>query len=431
MLKSFAITNFRSILSRQEIDLQSAGQVGKHFLPDNLSGKENPYRENIIRTAVFYGANASGKSNFLMAFAALRSLILLSGNNKLDQPISQYAPFKLDGHSRKEPTVFEVDFVAKNGLRYLYYVSFDKDSILKERLSYYERDRKVYRDISIFSKEKGAPIVFGAYEGKRDFALNENQLLLSQAGSSNLPSLAEVYRFFSKYIFNVPAQSTSFDEKLLEKAENMLSRHKAETRMKNAIISIIKAADVGISDILTEEIDSEKIKLPDEMPDDEKQRILDRFKRRIKTIHPLFVDGKEVGTEVFDLTEESTGTIKLVGVAAFIVDALSDGSLVIVDELDKNLHHFLTRMLIGLFHNPEINKYNAQLIFSSHDISLIDRDLFRRDQIFITNKSNLGATEISKLSDFSGISKVVPLQKWYMAGMFKGVPAINEYEINL
>jgi AAA15 family ATPase/GTPase len=380
---------------------------------------------------VFYGANASGKSNFLMAFAALQHLVNKSGSNKIDQPIPQYAPFKLDGHSRSEPTTFEIDFVAKNGLRYLYYVSFDKFSILKERLSYYEKDRKVFRDISVFSKEKGQPIVFGAYEGKRDFALNDNQLLLSQAGFNNLPSLVECYRFFSAHVFIAPAQSTSFDEKLLEIAENMLSTHTEETRLKDAIISIIKAADTGISDITTVEIGSEKIKLPDEMPEDEKQRILDRFKRRIKTIHPLFVDGEEVGSEVFDLTEESTGTIKLLGVSAFIVDALSDGSVVIVDELDKNLHPFLTRMLIELFHNPEINKHNAQLIFSSHDISLIDRELFRRDQIFIANKGSEGATEIARLSDFSGISKVISLQKWYMAGMFKGIPAVNVYGINL
>nr|MBP8240555.1 ATP-binding protein [Saprospiraceae bacterium] len=260
---------------------------------------------------------------------------------------------------------------------------------------------------------------------------NDNQLLLSQAGSTNLPSLVNVYRFFSSYLFNVPAQTLSFDEKMLEEAEKFLSVNSEDIALRNAIVSIVKAADTGISDIVTEEIDNSKIKLPDEMPDQEKQRILDRFKRRIKTIHPVYIDGIEVGTEVFDLTEESTGTIKLVSVASFIADALSDGSVVIVDELDKNLHPLLTRMLIGLFHNPEINKHDAQLIFSSHDISLIDKDLFRRDQIFIANKDIQGVTEISRLSDYTGISKVISLQKWYMAGMFKGIPSINEYEINL
>jgi AAA15 family ATPase/GTPase len=431
MLIGFAVTNFRSIRERQEIRFTSVGQVGQQFLPDNLTDTDNPLGKRLLRSAVFYGANAAGKSNFLMAFKALENLVLKSDGFKLDKPIPVYAPYKLDNSSRDAPTIFEIDFVAKNGLRYIYSVAFNKFSIIKEKLSYFERNRRVFRSISIFTREQGRPIVFDSYEGKKDFALNDNQLLLSQAGSTNLPSLVNVYRFFSSYLFNVPAQTLSFDEKMLEKAEKFLSVNSEDIALRNAIISIVKAADTGISDIVTEEIDNSKIKLPDEMPDQEKQRILDRFKRRIKTIHPVYIDGIEVGTEVFDLTEESTGTIKLVSVASFIADALSDGSVVIVDELDKNLHPLLTRMLIGLFHNPEINKHDAQLIFSSHDISLIDKDLFRRDQIFIANKDIQGVTEISRLSDYTGISKVISLQKWYMAGMFKGIPSINEYEINL
>ena len=432
MLIEFAVTNFRSIKDRQVASFTSAGQVGKKFLPNNLTSKDNPLKENILRSGIFYGANASGKSNFLLALRTLELMVINSDEFKLDKPIKYYHPFKLDKDSRNEPTVFEVDFIAKNGLRYFYKVAFDKFSIQKEELNYYQTDRKLIRPISLFSKEHEQPIKFGgSYTGKQDFSLNKNQLLLSQAGTNDLPSLKEVYRFFSIYMFNVPAQTLYFDEVMLEAAEKYLSKDTKDIKIRNAIISIIRAADTGISDMMTEEIDEEKIKLPDEMQEEEKRRILDRFKRRIKTVHPIYEDGVEVDKEIFDLTEESTGTIKLVGVASFVADALSDGSMVIVDELDKNLHPLLTRMIVGLFHNPAINKHNAQLIFSSHDISLFDRELFRRDQIFITNKNNFGETEISRLSDFTGISKVIPLQKWYMAGMFKGIPSINEYEINL
>lgn len=430
MLIEFAVTNFRSIKDRQVVSFKSVGQAGKNSLLDNLTGTSKTVGESLIRVAAFYGANAAGKSNLLHAFKALQVLVLNSDRYKLDKEIAVYAPFKLDQDSKDAPTVFEIDFVASNGIRYIYYVAFDKFTVLKEALSYFESDRKVYRPISIFNREAGQPTHFVAYEGKRDFALNKNQLLLSQAGTSDLPALADVYRYFSTYIFNVPAQSLRFDETMLEEAEKFLSRDTPRTELKDFIISIVKAADTGITDILTESIGEDKIKLPDEMPDEEKQRILERFKRRIKTVHPVYINGIEVGQELFDLTEESTGTIKLVGMASFMADALSDGSLVVVDELDKNLHPLLTRMIIGLFHNPLINKYNAQLIFSSHDVSLIDRDLFRRDQIFIANKDHTGQTEISRLSDFKGISKVIPLEKWYMAGMFKGIPAINEYAIN-
>ncbi len=431
MLIEFSITNFRSIKERQVAMFTSSGQVGKNFLPNNLTGKDNPLGSHVLRSAIFYGANASGKSNFLMALRVLQVMVTNSDSFKLDRPITSYAPFRLDKDSRDEPTVLEIEFIAKNHVRYSYSFAFDKYAIVKEELKYYESDRKVLRPILLFSNEENQPIKFGEfYEGKRDFALNKNQLLLSQAGIYDLPSLKEPYRFFSTYMFNAPAQTLHFDELMLEEAEKYLSKDTESEVIRNTIISIVKAADTGISDLITEEIDQTKIKLPEEMPEDEKRRILERFKRRIKTIHPIFVEGIEVDSEIFDLTEESTGTIKLVGIASFVADALADGSVVIVDELDKNLHPLLTRMIIGLFHNPDINKNNAQLIFSSHDISLFDRELFRRDQIFLTDKNNFGETKLSRLSDFTGISKVVPLQKWYMAGMFKGIPSINEYAIN-
>lgn len=166
------------------------------------------------------------------------------------------------------------------------------------------------------------------------------------------------------------------------------------------------------------------------MSDEERQKIMNRFKRRIKTTHPVFHNGVEIGQEVFDLSRESTGTMKLLGLATFVVEALYNGSVIIVDELDKNLHPLLTRMIIRLFHNPEYNNKSAQLIFSTHDISLIDRDLLRLDQIFIADKDIEGTSRISRLSDFSGITKVNALQKWYTLGLFRGIPAINDYEID-
>jgi uncharacterized protein len=88
-------------------------------------------------------------------------------------------------------------------------------------------------------------------------------------------------------------------------------------------------------------------------------------------------------------------------------------------------------MLIQMFQNPKMNPRHAQLIFSTHDISLIDTDLFRRDQIYLIDKNTEGSSLVFRLSDFTGISKVIPLQKWYMNGLFKGVPAINSAQINL
>ena len=135
--------------------------------------------------------------------------------------------------------------------------------------------------------------------------------------------------------------------------------------------------------------------------------------------------------ELFDIQEESTGTIKLLVVGGLILDALQDGTTIVIDELDKSLHPLVSQMLIKLFNSTENNPNNAQLIFASHDISLIDRDLFRLDQLYFAEKDYKGESNYYRLSDFTDISKVAPLAKWYLLGRFGAVPMIDEYELSL
>lgn len=433
MLLEFAITNFRSVKNRQVMNFRASTSSQKNDLPENLTNfAPKLYGGNIIKTAIIYGANAAGKSSFLKAIQALEDLVVNSDELKLDKPIPAYDPFLLDTVSRNQPTIFEIEFVAKDQKRYYYELSIEKFQVFKEELSFYHEDRKTIRKVLLFSRRLKETITFGeSYEGKKDFSLNRNQLLLSQAGLNAIPSLTEPYRFFSTFLFSTPAYSSIFDEKMLAHAERLLSNDKENLQFTKAINSLIRAADTGISRMFTQEIDEGKIKLPEDMPEKERQRILDRFKQRLKTAHPIFENGIESGEEIFDLSRESTGTMKLVGLATFVVDALRDGSVIIVDELDKNMHPLLTRMIVRLFHNSDLNKYNAQLVFSTHDISLIDREMLRLDQIFIADKDTEGVSSLSRLSDFKGISKVKPLQKWYALGMFKGIPAINDYEIDL
>lgn len=430
MLLEFALTNFRSIRNRQEMSFRADMSVGKNDLPDNLIIPiEKSHGGKLIKTAIVYGANAAGKSNFLKGLHALEFMVVKSDDFKLDKPISSYEPFKLDKISREKPTIFEIEFVAKDNIRYRYEVFFSKNKIEKEELFIFPNERITVRKTLLFSRKEDLTLDFGDfYKGKRDFTINPNQLVLSHAGVAH-PSIVEAYRFFSTYLFYAPAQSLVFDEVMLKQAGKYLTSE--NLTFKKAITSLIAAADTGISDIFIQKYGDEKFKLPDDMPDDEKQKIIDRFRNRIKTVHPIYENGEIIDEVIFDLSEESTGTIKMLGIASFIVDALQDGSTIIVDELDKSLHPLLSRMLIEIFQNTSMNPHNAQLIFSTHDVSLIDRELFRRDQIYLIDKNTEGASIITRLSEFKGISKVIPLQKWYMSGMFKGVPAINPSEITL
>lgn len=430
MIIEFAVTNFRSIKDRQVMDFGTDGQIGRKELSDHIAlPKDRSHGNSLVKTMAIYGANASGKSNFLKALYALQFMVANSDSFKLDKPIPIYEPFKLDKASLNLPTIFDIEFIAKDKKRYHYVVSFDKNTILKEKLEVYELAKKSTHPTLIFNRTEEKNI---EWKEKKDFSLNPNQLLLSKAGTNDVPTIREAYRFFSTYLFYGAAQSTSFDEAMIKISEMLLSDKTSENdRLKKMIVSMIQAADTGITNIFTHDLDTSRLSLPEEMTEEEKGKILDRFKKRIKTVHALYDNGVEVGTTVFDLSEESTGTMKLVGLAGIVAQALENGSVIIMDELDKNLHPLLTRMIIELFHNSDFNCENAQLILATHDISLIDKTLFRRDQVMFIDKDLSGKSSVKRLSDFTGISRVTQLEKWYLAGMFNAVPAINDYQIEM
>jgi AAA15 family ATPase/GTPase len=425
MIIEFAVTNFRSIKDRQVMDFRADGQIGNKQLVDNIAlPKDRSYGNSLVKTVAIYGANASGKSNFLKALYALEFMVTNSDSFKLDKPIHTYEPFKLDKSSLNAPTIFEIEFIAKDKKRYRYEIHFNKTTILKEKLDVYELDKKATFPTLIFNRTEEKNIEWK--EGK-DFSLLSNQLLLSKAGTNDIPSIREAYRFFATYLFYAAAHSI-FDEGMLRVTELILSDKTSENdKLKKLIISIIQAADTGIKNIYT----SGLVQSTEEMTEEEKNTNTKRSTKRIKTVHSRYENGVEVDDTDFDLREESTGTMKLVGLAGIVAQALDDGSVIVMDELDKNLHPLLTRMIIGLFHNPDFNRKNAQLILSSHDISLIDNTLFRRDQIMLIDKDVLGKSSVKRLSDFTGISRVKQLEKWYMAGMFNAVPAINDYQIEM
>ncbi|MEI6409023.1 MAG: ATP-binding protein [Bacteroidota bacterium] len=433
MLLEFAVSNYRSIQTRQSLSLFTSGQVSPKELSENtftLYSKGGG--KTLLRSAVIYGANAAGKSNLLKALNALDYMVNHSNDFKLDDSISLYDPYKLDIKNKTAPVVFEIDFIATDGKRYYYTVVYNRKKIIEEELWVYPTDRKVSRKALLFTRKEGNQIEFGElYKGKKDFSPNPNQLLLSKPGVDEVLALQAAYRFFSSGLFCAIPQNTLFDEALLKMLEENLSANSGNTIFQEMIGSLARAADTGIVDIFIKDNEVSTLNLPPEMPESEREKIKSKYGKRIKTVHAIYENGLETGSEVFDLSEESSGTLKFMGLAGIIIDALQKGSVVIVDELDKNLHPLLTRMLIQLFHSTETNPNNAQIVFSSHDISLIDRDLFRRDQIIFIDKNIEGASEITRLSNFTGISKMVSLQKWYMNGMFRGIPAINSYQIDL
>lgn len=423
MILEFSVSNFRSIKDRQTFSMLPERKIREH---SEAILQVNKYKS--LSCSIIYGRNASGKSNIIRAFYAFQDLVYHSSKFEVGTKIPQYEPYKLDSASGEVPVEFKLDFIAKDSVRYIYEVSFTGTTIIKESLAHYPKNQVA----KLFERNVGQEISYGEYYvGKKkeiEELLYKNQLFLSKAGTEKIDKLIHPYLFFNRYLFISNIHDSKYDEMLLTFYTNRIANKKNPYFADN-VSKLLRVADTGIDSILVKEENLDASTLPSEMGEQEKKKIVDRYKFKIRTLRNVFENGKQVGKIDFKLSEESTGTLKLLGVGGLIIEALSDGQTLIIDELDKSLHPKLTRALIKIFMNPKTNPNKAQLIFATHDVSLLDLELFRRDQVWFVEKEYEGMTSFYSVSDIAGIRKNIPLEKWYMSGRLGGTPVINQNEL--
>ena len=162
------------------------------------------------------------------------------------------------------------------------------------------------------------------------------------------------------------------------------------------------------------------------MPEAVRKEMLERFKDEtffnVKTAH-ILDNGKEV---LFDLADESDGTQKIFALSGPWLDTLENGYVLVIDELHDNLHPLIVRFLIRLFHNLETNPRNAQLVFTTHDTSILSQEVFRRDQIWFCDKDESQATQLYPLTDFSPRKGVESLERGYLSGRYGALPYLKD-----
>lgn len=421
MLVSFAVTNFRSIRERIELNMIKSGLKGL-----NSNFFKAPNKKQLLKSAVIFGPNASGKSAFLMGIKALEYLVLESSGWKPDETIDPYEPHRLERKYVGNPVRFEISFIA-NKLQYDYRVSFTSQRIEMEELFYYPNSSKTL----LYSRLAGKDIKFGDYyKGPRktlEKLLLPNQLFLSKAAENNVDVLLEAYRFFTKGISVYPIMGDFYENNLARLYARKLAEDKGSTfsRRFNALIC---ALDTGITSVSVEEVDWKNYNFPGNMPEDIKKKFQEDYKYDIKTSHPVFDGDNAVDNAYFDVQDESAGTKSLFAIGGVIIETLDTGGVLVVDEFEKSLHPSITKFLIQLFHNDTINQNNAQLLFATHDITQLSNDNFRRDQVWFAEKSEFGATRLFRCSDILGIRLNTPLDKWYESGRFGATPIINDVD---
>lgn len=424
MILELKVKNFRSIKDWQSFSMLAENKVKEHA--DTIFENAG---QNILGTAIIYGRNASGKSNILKAFQAIQYMVLRSAEFKIDKDIPPFQPYKLDKSYLILPTEIYIDFIAKDNIRYVYEIGFTATKILYENLKFYPKSQRA----TLIERKYGEPIKYGEYltGRKKDIEekLYENQLFLSKVSTHKLEGLTAAYLFFTEGLYISTFHDSKYDNFLIQNFTNKMAKNDIPYFKEN-INNLMRVADTGIDCIDIKEIEINIDSLPEDMTDEKKQELVETYKHKIRTTHKKFDGEKEDGIIEFKLSEESTGTIKLLAMGGLILEALADGQVLVVDELDKSLHPKLTRALIKIFHSKKTNPNNAQLIFATHDVSLLDNELFRRDQVWFAEKEYEGYSHYYAISDIAGVRPNAPFEKYYMSGRFGANPVINEIELN-
>ncbi|AGX86641.1 ATPase-like protein [Candidatus Symbiobacter mobilis CR] len=415
MLVEFRVENFRSLREEQVLSLVASKDKTLHDTHTVNTGlKAAP---GLLRSAAIYGANASGKSNLIKALQYMRGVVAESAT--VIQPGQTFAvqPFRLDEQSAKEPTALEVTFIL-DGVRYQYGFSMTTQRIVSEHLlvykafkpqRWYERryDARTGKDVYEFGPGLKGPK--NLWEG----ATRPNALFLSMAVQLNSDVLRPVFDWFVHrlVIFNEQAKlSPQVSIQMLQQAEG-----------RRQICDFLSAADISIADIevVTRKVPGQAVHF-DLVAGKTEVRNEEVEEHQLRFSHVT-----AQGRAVLDLMDESNGTRNLLFLTGPVLHILRTGLTLVIDELDTSLHTLLVRELVRLFHRPEINTGGAQLIFTTHDTSLLDApDIFRRDQIWFVEKDQDQASALVSLSEFSP-RKNEALERGYLMGRYGGIPFLD------
>ncbi len=417
MIIELSVENFRSIKTRQTFSLTKSNSdelVGNTFDPNVLSSSP------LLRSAVIYGANAAGKSNFIKAVKVMREIVANSAKNTQRGDKLPITHFKLCDSTVEKPTEFEVIFIAE-GIKYQYGFSATSERVMEEWLFAFPRSRPQRWFIRAFEEAKNeyewdfSSFLTGKRQTWKDSTRN-NSLFLSTAVMLNSEQLKPIYDWFTKTlkVTGIDGWGGAYTTELCK-----------EEGGKKDVLKFLNAADLDINDLKLESTKFDMSRLPDEMPLEIKERILKDLEGHeivdIKTVHTT-VQGKVV---LFELDDESDGTRKIFSFAGPWIDALRNGRVLFIDELHDSLHPHIVKFLVNLFHSEKTNPKNAQLIFTTHETSILDQDVFRRDQIWFCKKETDQSTEIYPLSDFSPRKGVENLEKSYLAGRYSALPVVS------
>lgn len=431
MLIEFKFGNFRSFRDEAVLSMEAMG-LGrlKNCLISYNSMK-------LIPSVAIYGKNGGGKSNVIRAFWLAVQFIKNAQRTQHENAKIPVKPFLLNDYSKDEPTFFEFTYVLDN-VKYIYGFSATKEKIFSEYLYHSPKGQKA----TVFTRTE-QKFNFTEEKAKRKLiseAVAPNQLFFSVACTMNDADCMRAMKWFRDYVF-FSRDYADIPEQLLE--------YSNDKNMLAAISGYAKAADLGIEkmefefkDEVVKDFESEK-NIPEEI-----RFALTAFMQNLKensNISEIGLQKSEVRATSYhnginkngiktsftlDLSDESDGTRKLMSIAPAIESVLNNGGIVLVDELEKELHPMLVNYIVAKFQSKTSNPNGAQLIFTTHNTELLNMELMRKDQLYFADKNRKdGASELYSIGDFS-TKTADNIRKGYLAGKYGATPDIEISEVD-
>jgi AAA15 family ATPase/GTPase len=424
MLIEFSVANFLSF--KEPVTFSMVSSKTREFIDTNVIQNGDL---KILKSAMIYGANGSGKSNLFQAMKFMDRLVINSSKETQAEESIAVRPFRLSTETENEPSSFEIVFVYED-TRYRYGFQVNKTSVVNEWLFY----MKHKSEIKLFNRSYDNFEVCKEFiEGKGlEEKTRKNALFLSVVAQFNGEISTKILKWFSKQ-FNIISG-------LNNRYEGISTKLIKDKEIKDLFDRFLNFADLGIYGLEVEEEEVALKDLPKRIQEILRGKIDDESlvsSIEIKTLHRKYDKNKNVVSfERFDLDkQESEGTRKLYSILGPILDSLKNGKVLVIDELDSSLHPILTKYLIELFNSKENNPFNAQLIFNTQDTNLLSNKLFRRDQIWFAEKDRYGETHLYSLVDYSankGIErKDATYGKNYLMGKYGAIPYLGQFQFFL
>ncbi len=420
MLFSFTIGNYRSFSARKTLSLYPAAI--KEF-PQNLIRKGGHV---VLSSAALYGANSSGKSNLLRGISMMKRIVLESFDQRSVTEIP-YDPFLLNTANAQQPTFFEAEFWVGT-IKYRYGFEADRQSIKSEWL--FECPKRNEKPLFIRIPE-GIEVMPQYVEGRGlEEKTRDNALFLSVVDQFNGRIAATVMAWFR----NLNIISGLSHDDYREITFSMLD--KPETN--ELLAKYYAQLDLGFERIRMEKKAFPPNELPLDLPEDLLKQFIADYEGAIvanlRTVHKVFDQHKrQIGETEFEARrQESSGTNKLIDLSGPIFHTLKEGGILVADELDAKLHPLLTRSIVRLFQDAEINRNGAQLIFASHDTNLLSMCDLRRDQIYFVEKNQVGASDLFALVEYNEpgkgkVRKDRSYEKDYLSGRYGAIPYFGNF----